>query len=95
MLGLAFQIGIDPLTFWELTPHELSILVDAFKEKTKREQEFQVVTAYLTAYWHRVKKMPSMKEILKESEVKKKKTPEQMLDVVKQLNAAFGGTVLK
>jgi hypothetical protein len=32
---------------------------------------------------------------LKESEVKKKKTPEQMLDVVKQLNAAFGGTVLK
>jgi hypothetical protein len=95
MMGVAFQIGIDPLTFWELTPAELSILIKAYQERMKREHEQQVVNAYLTAYWHRVKKMPSLKEVLGHQTEKKKKTPEQMLEVVKQLNATFGGTVLK
>lgn len=90
---MAFQVGIDPLMFWELTPNELSVAVQAFAEKMKREHEQQVVVAYLNAYWHRVKKMPSLKEVLGGKSLKKKKTPEEMLSVVKQLNEAFGGTV--
>lgn len=94
MMGLAFQAGIDPLLFWELTPHEVSVAIQAFAEKTKREQEQQIVTAYMNAYWHRVKKMPSIKEVLGGKLQKKKKTPEEMLEAVKRLNEAFGGTVL-
>jgi hypothetical protein len=94
MMAVAFQIGIDPLTFWELTPRELSVLVEAFEEKSKREQEAQLTTAYLTAYWHRVKKMPSLKEVLgiKKKE-KRKQTAEEMLETVKRLNEMFGGSV--
>lgn len=93
MMGMAFQAGIDPLMFWELTPYELSVSIGAFVEKTKREHEQQVVLAYLNAYWHRVKKMPNIKEVIGGDAVKKKKTPEEMLAVVKSLNEAFGGTV--
>lgn len=95
MMGMAFQIGIEPLTFWQLTPREFEVLVKAYHERNKRETEQQIVAAYLTAYWHRVKKMPSLKDVLGHKHTQKqKKTPEEMLEVVKRLNAAFGGTVL-
>lgn len=93
MLGLGFQIGIQPPTFWELTPLEFSILIKAFNEKEKREHDMRIVTAYLTAYWHRVKKMPSLKQVLGQS-TKTKKTPEEMLEMVKRLNEAFGGNTV-
>lgn len=82
------------MTFWQLTPHELSILTNAYVERMKREQDQQIIIAYLNAYWHRVKKMPNLKDVLhgKEKE-KRKKSPEEMLEIVKQLNAAFGGQV--
>lgn len=83
-----------------MTPYELTLFVDAHNERMKQkteqmemEQELHLTYAWLTAYWHRVKKMPSLKEILKKEPAKKKMTNEEMLNEVKKLNAAFGGTV--
>lgn len=52
--------------------------------------------AYLGAYFQRVKKMPTLKSLLEDSEkktTKRGKTSEQMFEEVKRLNAALGGTV--
>lgn len=91
MLEVSARIGVCPLTFWQLTPGELSILVTAFNQRMKDEHDEKLVVAYLTAYWKRVKKMPSIKEIIKQE--KKEQTAEDMLDMIKRLNAEMGGTV--
>lgn len=93
MLEIAAIIGFDPLTFWQVTPGELSIYVDVYNQKLKNEQEEKMVIAYLGAYWHRVKKMPSLKELLNKEEKKKKQTVSDMLAEIKRLNTAMGGTV--
>lgn len=92
MLEIAAMIGLDPLTFWQITPGELSIMIDAYNQKRKNDQEEKIVIAYLGAYWQRVKKMPSLKEILGKEEKKKKQTADEMLAEIKRLNAAMGGT---
>lgn len=56
------------------------------------ENKERLTLAYLTAYWGRVKKMPDLKKLLGEDK-KRKQTPEEMLAVVKKLNAAFNGEI--
>lgn len=85
------------MDFWEITPYELSLTVKAYSKKAKQEQEDLITAAYLTAYWQRVKKMPSLKEVLgidkkPRNPKKQDQTPEEMLEEIKRLNAAFGGT---
>lgn len=95
MLEIAAAIGVCPLTFWQITPGELSIMVEAYNRKRKEDHEEKLIVAYLGAYWQRVKKMPSIKEYLGQEEKKNKKnqTVEDMLNEIKKLNAALGGTV--
>jgi hypothetical protein len=92
-MEVAFTIGIDPITFWQITPIELGIAVTAFNKKRELENEQNIVNAYLSAYWHRIKKMPSLKEVLGKKPSSKLQSPEEMLNIVKALNEAFGGTV--
>lgn len=75
----------------EITPHELNLCIQAYNERMTIEGKERLTIAYLTAAWGRVKKMPDLKKILGEEKRKKLQTPEQMLKVVQQLNAAFGG----
>lgn len=75
-----------------MTPHELNLHIHAYNERAKAEDREGISLAYLTAYWGRVKKMPDLKKLLQDDKHKKAQTPEQMLQVVKNLNAAFGGT---
>lgn len=93
MLEIAAMIGMDPLTFWQITPGELSIMIGVYNEKRKNDHEEKLVLTYLGAYWQRVKKMPSLKEILGKDEKKKKQSAKDMLEEIKRLNAAMGGTV--
>lgn len=88
----ATLIGLDVLTFWELTPFEYSLMVNAHTKKIKQDQEEKLILTYLGAAWQRAKKMPSLDRILGKQEVKKQMTPEEMLQKVMQLNKAFGGT---
>lgn len=86
----------------EITPHELNLHIQAYNEQLQREvqrEERQGLTvAYLTAYWGRVKKMPSLKNLLNDIDSNRKttaKTDEQLLRMVRQLNAAMGGKEVK
>ena len=74
-----------------MTPHELNLHVEAYTERMTFEGKERITQAYLTAGWGRVKKMPDLKKLLGQDKSKKQQTPEQMLKVVQQLNAAFGG----
>lgn len=86
---------MDLREFWEISPYELSLKVEAFQNRRKYTNNMLVQTAYLTAYYHRVKKMPSLKEILKDDEEKPKaKTTDDMYDLIQKLNSSFGGEVI-
>lgn len=81
-----------------MTPHELNLHVQAYKERLQREDKERLTLAYLTAYFGRVKKMPDLKKLLgyeQTASKKKEQTPEQMLRTVQALNAAMGGKVVK
>lgn len=67
--------------------------MEAYKRKLEYRERIEVQNAYLSAYWQRVKKMPKLSEVLENKE-KEEMTDEQMLSVVKQLNAKFGGEVV-
>ena len=74
-----------------MTPYQLSVYADVYKDRKKQEEEEKVTIAYLGAYWQRVKKMPSLQEVLGKSKPKKEMSSQDMLKRVKQLNALFGG----
>jgi hypothetical protein len=83
-----------------MTPHELNLMILAYKESKKQDFEQQLTAAYLNAMWQRKDKLSSddLKEVINklndeqpETKHKPKMTPEQMLNEVKKLNAAFGG----
>ena len=87
-----------------MTPHELNLHVQAFNEQQKAEVEkhkvlFEqsLVTAFYGAYWQRVEKLSwkSLEDVVKKLNKpaeKKQMTQEEMLNEIKRLNAAFGGT---
>lgn len=77
-----------------MTPFELRLHVEEYNRRKKEAQDDQITVAYMTAFWAtRAKKMPDLKELLGNQEPKEPQTAENMLDVVKALNAAFGGEV--
>ena len=75
---------------------EFNLSVTAYADKMKTDRDNSLVLTYLGAYWQRVKEMPSLDEVLGREPKKKEvaaQTPEQMLEKIKALNAAFGGNV--
>lgn len=60
----------------------------------KHEGENDLVTAYLTAYYHRVKRMPDLKKLLKDNKPKKSQTSEQMLAEIKKMNTELNGATV-
>ncbi|MEK5449560.1 hypothetical protein [Paenibacillus sp. FSL R7-0331] len=75
-----------------MTPHELNLHIESYNKRRSANSEELLINAYLNAYWHRIKRMPSLKEVLKKTQQQPQQTDEQMLAMVKNLNAAFGGT---
>lgn len=92
------RIGVSLAEYNDMTPYELNLHIQAYNERLQREEKEGLTLAYLTAYWGRVRKMPSLKSLLNETETqvpKAIKTDDQLLRVVKQLNAAMGGKEVK
>lgn len=81
------------MLFWELTPDELSIMVEAYTEREKRKQEEAITVGYMSAYWNAVwqsgKKPDSLEKILNPK--KKEMSPTEILETVKQLHKLHGG----
>lgn len=92
----AFQIGIKPHEYYDMTPHELNLCFEVFagvEEAKSRERAF---LAYVNAKLPRFKKFPTFEKAFgyKEIEVEKKpQTAADMLAEIVKLNAALGGEV--
>jgi hypothetical protein len=78
-----------------MTPYQLNLFVEEINKCKKDEGEEKLILTYLGAYWQRVKRMPDIKKLLKLEQPKKQMTPEEMLEQIKKLNEAFGGTISK
>lgn len=81
-----------------MTPYELSLVVEGYTLRQKRDAKENLTIAWMTAYYHRVKKMPDLQKALEELDKPpkpKKQTPADMLAKIKALNAKFGGTVIE
>ncbi len=66
-------------------------MVEAYVENEKKHHDMMVTQSYLTAYLHRVKKMPKLQTMLIQKP--KEQSPEEMLQKIKALNAQMGGDV--
>lgn len=91
MMKNAAHAGISISDFWNMTPAEINIYIDAFLERKQADYDESLSIAYFGASLQRVKRMPPLDKFLKKKPKKKAKTADQMLDEIKRLNAAFGG----
>lgn len=95
-MSTATLCGIDVLTFWELTPRELTICVNSYSENKKQAQEGNLTLVYLNNAWnpYRCKTLPSLEKILgNENKKEDEMTAEEMLENIKKMNSVMGGTV--
>jgi hypothetical protein len=78
-----------------MTPYELSIIIEVINEKRQMENDEKVTLVWLGENLHRSKKLMSLDKLLgKDTKpVKKHMTDNEMLEMVKKLNAQFGGSV--
>jgi len=91
---------MSPLEFWEITPYELSLKINAYSKRQTEQLKEKITLAYLNSLWtiqwlgKRHQHPRPLKEILADiGKEKNEMTDEQMFEVVKALNAMFGGEV--
>ena len=81
-----------------MTPHELNLFKQVKDEQAKTEAEEKITLAYMQALWTiqwlGKNKPEPLEKILSKTDKQKPKemTSEEMLAVIKGLNASFGGT---
>jgi hypothetical protein len=91
-LEAATDIGMSMLEFWEISPKELALAINGYIKRQEIRNKESIYQAYLISRWVWAKKI-DIKQILdeKQDEIE----PENMLTVVKALNAKFGGRVIE
>ncbi len=65
--------------------------MEAFNKTIERETNLALLNAWMSAALQRAKRMPPLKDLIKEPKKTKRQTWEEQLTFVKMLNAAFGG----
>jgi hypothetical protein len=80
-----------------MTPYELALHAEAYQEIKEQESKEKLTLVWLGEYYHRTKKLPSLKSELKKisGEAKRAMSDDEMLEMVKRLNQQFGGIVKK
>ena len=80
-----------------MTPYELALSTEAHFERQEAEMKDRLTLVWLGEYYHRTKRLPKLQDELKKitGESKKSMSDDQMLEMVKNLNAQFGGTTIK
>lgn len=73
------------------------MLAEVYREKEAQKVESEIIYAWINAYYQRVEKLPPLKECLDEALGRTPKeevmTDNAMLEMVKKLNAQFGGSI--
>ena len=57
--------------FWELTPHEVYLSIDAYIVRTSQQQKHDFTVAWLNAKLQRAKNIPSLKVLLLDKKAQK------------------------
>jgi hypothetical protein len=60
----AYRAGIKPAEFWDQTPYETRLCVEAYNDIRLDEEERFMHTAWHIGYFTRVKDMPRLSEML-------------------------------
>jgi hypothetical protein len=82
--------------FDEITPYELMIYLEAYQEKEEAKAQQDLTMVWLGEYYHRQKRLPQLKSELKKMlGTNDAMSDGEMLEMVKTLNAQFGGTFEK
>jgi hypothetical protein len=77
MIKVAAKAGIKPLEFWELTPAELIVSVEALAELKTESLKENITIAYMNAAWGRSKTMPKLNNIIDKLEKADKSKPKK------------------
>jgi hypothetical protein len=80
-----------PDEFWKLTPFEFQAILNNHINKTKIKHNDIKSIAWMIAMLSRAKDIPKLEDLLKEDKPKEPQTADQMMAMVKILNAAYGG----
>lgn len=75
---------MKPADFWELTPHELGLMFDGYAEGINERRQELLYLAWHVEAFARQKRLPSLKKILKDSGIKKKRnslSTEQLMKI--------------
>ena len=88
---------MKPFEFWELTPAEFIMIIKAHNKRQEEHTKELLWTTWNTAALIRTDIMPEYNNwmnINKGKPKKQKQTNEDMLNMAKMLNSAFGGEVV-
>lgn len=87
-----------PDQFWQLTPAELFIISKGYFDTQKQKAGDLLFLAWHIEAFARTKTLPPLKNLLQQVENAQQhheQTDEEMLAMVKILNAAYGGEVVE
>lgn len=93
----AARYGIKPSEFWQMTPAELILFIEA-NQSLELDQFKQAITcAWLCAAYQRSKRLPDLDEVMKKLEYKEPEpmTSDDIFNQIKALNGALGGEVIE
>lgn len=65
LLADAAKVGISPLSFWDMTPRETVVAFDAAAWRAEKEQRRTLSLAWHVAALQRVKRLPSLAQLLR------------------------------
>nr|WP_276318556.1 phage tail assembly chaperone [Gudongella oleilytica] len=90
------ELQLKPEEFWQLTYAELLTLADGRIKSQKRKMNEMLFLAWHIEALARQKKLPALSSLLKDDKTTgKQQSDEEMMNMAKLLNAAFGGEVIE
>lgn len=94
----ALRCGIGVLEFWELTPREVYMAIEAAQWRDERRQKQDIALAWRTAALTRVKRMPSLRSLLTSDKPAKKLQGEELRrrrEEFRQMSGSAAGLIAK
>ncbi len=87
------ELGLLPSEFWALTYAEFVAIAEGFARTQRRRTNELVSLAWHVAALSRQPKLPDLSSLMQpeDSNRKRDQTPDEMLTMVRMLNAAMGG----
>lgn len=83
-------LSLHPDQFWQLTPTEFTDMVEGYKWRAEQAYKDRIEIAWLTAHFQRLKRLPSLDKLLKDSSVDKPKiSKEERERKLAELKAKF------